>query len=166
MSSRWYVVYTQAHAEAQAAFHLLRQGFETYLPRQRRLCRHARRTEEKLSPLFPRYLFVKVDTGAQRWRTINSTLGVMHLVCNGDAPAPVPEAALSLLKARESSDGTINARPQPFRGGERVRVRDGIFTTLTGLVEAVTDRERITILLDLLGRKARVTLTEASLEAT
>ena len=53
VTSRWYVVYTQAHCEAQAAFHLLRQGFETYLPRQRKLCRHARKTQEKLTPLFP-----------------------------------------------------------------------------------------------------------------
>jgi transcriptional antiterminator RfaH len=166
MTSRWYVVYTQAHSEAQAAFHLLRQGFDTYLPRQRKLCRHARKTQEKLTPLFPRYLFVKVDTAAQRWRAINSTLGVMHLVCNGDAPVPVPDAALSLLKAREGADGVIDALPQPFRAGERVRVRDGIFAALSGLVEACTDRDRITILLDLLGRKARVTLTEAALEAT
>jgi transcriptional antiterminator RfaH len=107
-----------------------------------------------------------VDTAAQRWRAINSTLGVMHLVCNGDAPVPVPDAALSLLKAREGADGVIDALPQPFRAGERVRVRDGIFAALSGLVEACTDRDRITILLDLLGRKARVTLTEAALEAT
>jgi transcriptional antiterminator RfaH len=166
MSSRWYVVYTQAHSEAQAAFHLLRQGFDIYLPRQRKLCRHARKTQEKLTPLFPRYLFVKVDTGVQRWRAINSTLGVMHLVCNGDAPAPLPDVALSLLKAREGEDGVINMYQRLFRAGERVRVRDGIFAALTGLVEACTDRERITILLDLLGRKARVTLPEASLEAT
>ena len=90
----------------------------------------------------------------------------MHLVCNGDAPAPVPDAALSLLKVREGADGVIDMCQRLFRAGERVRVRNGIFAALTGLVEACTDRERITILLDLLGRKARVTLTEALLEAT
>lgn len=166
MTSRWYVVYTQAHSEALAALHLLRQGFETYLPRQRKLRRHSRKTEEILAPLFPRYLFVRVDTAAQRWRAINSTFGVTHLLCNGDMPAPVPDAALLVLKAREGSDGVIEDRPPPFRAGEKIKVRDGVFAALTGLVDACTDRERITILLDILGRKARVTLTEALLEAS
>ena len=39
---KWYVLNTHVRAEAKAAFHIHRQGFECYLPRYMKRCRHAR----------------------------------------------------------------------------------------------------------------------------
>jgi len=158
-SARWYVVQTQPNAERRALAHLTRQGFTAYLPRYRKRRRHARRTEIVLAPLFPRYLFVSIDMTAQRWRSIQSTVGVSRLVCNGDEPAPVPEAVLGALRARESADGVIEIDTQPrFARGDKVRVLDGAFGDCLGLYDGMTDGERVAILLDLLGRKVRVVL--------
>ena len=77
---RWYVAHTQPHAENKAAVHLGRQGFVTYLPRYLKRRRHARRVDVVSAPLFPRYLFVQIDTAVQRWRSIYSTFGVSQLV--------------------------------------------------------------------------------------
>src|SRR3546814_20467106 len=65
---RWFVVYTHPGAERMAEGQLGRQGFTTYLPRRMKERRHARRCERVTAPLFPRYLFVEPDLGAQRWR--------------------------------------------------------------------------------------------------
>jgi transcriptional antiterminator RfaH len=156
---RWFVAHTHPHAEGKATSHLSRQGFEIYFPRYLKRRRHARRIETVAAPLFPRYLFVAIDLNVQRWRSIYSTVGVSRLVCNGDDPSPVPDGIVEALKQREDSGGFIklDARP-PFRAGDKIRVLDGAFSSCLGLFESMAERERIAILLDLLGRKVRVVL--------
>jgi transcriptional antiterminator RfaH len=159
LQPRWFVAHTQPHAEAKATSHLSRQGFETYFPRYLKRRRHARRVDIIAAPLFPRYLFVAVDIAAQRWRSIYSTVGVARLVCTGDDPTAVPDGIVEALKSREDADGFIKLDyRQPFRAGDKIRVLDGAFASCLGLFEGMAERERIAILLDLLGRKVRVVL--------
>jgi transcriptional antiterminator RfaH len=159
--SSWHVVQVHVHAEAKAQMHLGRQGFATYLPRYLKRRRHARRTETVAAPLYPSYLFVTFDPAIHRWRSIQSTVGVIRLVCNGDAPATIDNTIIANLRGREDAEGFIrlDRRPQ-FAVGDKVRVRDGVFTDCLGLFEGMGDRERVTILLELLGRKVRVVLDE------
>jgi transcriptional antiterminator RfaH len=156
---RWFVAHTHPNAEAKATSHLNRQGFEIYFPRYLKRRRHARRVDTVAAPLFPRYLFVAVDLAAQRWRSIYSTVGVTRLVCNGDDPTAVPDGVVEALRSREDANGFIklDSRPQ-FRAGDKIRVLDGVFMSCLGLFEGMAERERIAILLDLLGRKVRVVL--------
>ena len=69
---RWYVVSTHVHGERKALFHLTRQGYTAYLPQYFKRRRHARRIDWAPTPLFPRYLFVELDTEHQQWRTCKS----------------------------------------------------------------------------------------------
>jgi transcriptional antiterminator RfaH len=155
----WYVVQTQANAEAKAARNLVRQGFEIYLPCYLKRRSHARKVEQIAAPLFPRYLFVRIDMETQRWRSIQSTLGVARLVCNGPDPAPVARHVLMSLKAREEENGYIKLDERPkFALGEKVRVLAGVFAENFGLFDGLADRDRVAILLDLLGRKVRVSI--------
>jgi transcriptional antiterminator RfaH len=166
MTSRWYVVQTQPHAESKAIGHLVRQGFAAYLPRYLKRRRHARKIETVAAPLFPRYLFVTVDMETQRWRSIHSTFGVSRLVCNGDEPAPVPEAVVAELQSRVDAQGFVRLERRPqFVPGEHVRIVDGVFADSLGLFEGMADRERVAILLDLLGRKVRILLDENAIRA-
>ena len=165
-SSRWYVVQTHSHAEAKASWHLQRQGFEIYLPRYLKRRRHARRTETVIAPLFPRYIFVAVDMTSQRWLSIRSTIGVTRLVCDGDRPAAVPVAVFEALKRREDANGVIQLDHKPqFLAGDKVCVLGGAFHDCLGLCEGMTSNERVTILLELLGRKVRINLDSEMLIA-
>ena len=156
---RWYVAQTQPNAEAKAAAHLGRQGFVTYLPRYLKRRRHARRVEIVPAPLFPRYLFVQIDTAVQRWRSIYSTLGVSQLVGHGDTPTPVSQHVVATLKSREDVSGFIQLDHGPaFRVGDKIQVLNGIFADCLGLYEGMKDCDRVAILLDLLGRKVRVVM--------
>jgi transcriptional antiterminator RfaH len=153
------VVQTHARAETKAVHHLERQGYATYLPRYLKRRRHARRVDTVPAPLFPRYLFVAVDTAVQRWRSIQSTIGVARLVCNGDTPAPVEDRIIGGLRQREDERGYVRLERQPrFAPGDKVRVVEGVFADCLGLFEQMNDRERVALLLDLLGRKVRVIL--------
>ncbi len=158
-SSRWFVAHTHPNAEGKANLNLIRQGFETYLPRYLKRRKHARKVETVAAPLFPRYLFVSVDMAAQRWRSIHSTVGITRFICHGDEPAAVPAGIVEALRRRESADGFVklDSRSQ-FRAGDKVRILEGAFTDRLGLYEGVSGPERVTILLELLGRKVQLVL--------
>jgi len=156
-SHTWYVVHTHSRAEQTAERHLRRQGFAPFLPQYLKRRRHARRTDWVKAPLFPGYLFVALNTGAERWQAISSTVGVNRLICRGDEPAPVPHGVVEEILGRIDTEGVIAMGPQvPFDAGDVVRVTSGALAEQVGLFDCVTDDERVIILLDMLGRQVRV----------
>lgn len=165
IASQWYAVHAHAHAESKASVHLERQGFETYLPRYLKRRRHARRIETVAAPFFPRYLFVAIDVSSQRWRAIQSTIGVVGLVRNGETLASVPSQVIATLKRREDEKGFIQLGDKPrFMAGDNVRIVDGAFSDYLGVFEG-GDQDRVSILLELLGRKVRVVIDDISVAA-
>ncbi len=145
---------------------LERQGFATYLPRYLKKRRHARRVDIVPVPVFPRYVFVAIDLHRQRWLSIRSTVGVSRLVSQGDAPMAVPAGIVEALRARHDESGFVRLLAPPgLRAGDKIRVLGGAFEEAMGLLEEVTDEQRVTILLDLLGRKVRVTLDSGLIAA-
>lgn len=153
---RWYVARTHANAETKAQFHLTRQGFEVYLPRYLRRISHARRVSWQPRPLFPTYLFVRMPGPDQRWRAINSTIGVLHLICDEQGPVPVPAGLVDELKWNEDDRGLIlTGRKVPFEKGAEVQVMSGAFADHIGRFESASDDERAVILIDLLGRQVK-----------
>jgi transcriptional antiterminator RfaH len=165
-SSRWYVAQTHLHAEGKALQHLRRQGFDVYLPRYLKQRRHARRIDTVAAPLFPRYLFVSIDLTAQRWYSIDSTIGIAKLIRYGDVPVAVPDAIVEGLRCRENADGFVQLERQPrFAPGDKIRISHGAFCDCLGLYETIRGNDRSAILLDLLGRKVRVVLENALIDA-
>jgi len=152
----WYVVHTHANAERIAERHLARQGYSVYLPQYAKTRRHARRVEMVTAPLFPRYLFVRMDPEATAWTPIRSTVGVTSVVCQGGRPAPLDEAAVDEIRSRESGDGLVALDPPRFAKGERLQITAGPLAQQLGLFEGIDDKDRVVLLLDLLGRPVRV----------
>ncbi|GAB6052558.1 transcription/translation regulatory transformer protein RfaH [Magnetospira thiophila] len=159
---RWYAVHTHALAEEKARYHLENQGFTVYVPRFLKQRRHARRTDWIKAPLFPRYLFVAMDTAKARWRAINSTLGVAYLVANGTAaPLPVPAEVIDGIRAREDENGLVALdQAARFKRGEPVRITEGAFGDHVGLFDGIDDKHRVRVLLSLMGRQVRLRLSE------
>jgi transcriptional antiterminator RfaH len=70
------------------------------------------------------------------------------------------------LKRREDANGLIQFHHKPqFLPGDKVGVLDGAFQDWLGLYEGMTSNERVTILLEFLGRKVRVNLDSEMLIA-
>lgn len=158
-SARWYVVQTQHRCEAQAVRELTSQALEVFLPRYQKKCRHARKVTLVAAPLFPNYLFVRLDPQRQRWRSINGTRGVIRVIASQDGPIPVPDALIAVLRTRLDAHGfvTMSLR-QDFAPGEAIRIRSGSFAEAIGLFDGFRDHDRIAVLLELLGGKVRVVL--------
>ena len=163
---RWYAVYTQPRAEGRAAAHLVRQGFDAYLPRCRCIRRHGRREDTVLRPLFPRYLFVALDLDSDRWRSVNGTRGVSWLLCRDERPLALPDGVVEGLRGAENDDGVVPlSRLMLFDAGARLRVLDGAFAGQTGLYQSMTEAERVVLLFDLMGRPARLAVAIHAVEA-
>jgi transcriptional antiterminator RfaH len=145
------------------ALHCLRQaGFETYAPRLRERRTVNGRAVVRTPLLFPGYLFVLIEL---QWSAARWSPGVVRIVMNGMAPAAVPDSVIGALRARER-DGLIELpRPPKFRPGDRLRVIHGPFAGHVGLYAGMRPRERVEVLLAILGGSQRVTLAADSVEA-
>ena len=153
----WYLTHTLPRAEHRALTHLTRQGFGVYLPCYLAQRHHARRRDWVEKPLFPRYLFVHLDLGRDRWRAVYSTVGVRSLVSAGDQPIAVPTEVIEEIRAREDSRGfVLLGGGHTFHRGDRVRVTEGLFRDTEGLFECRSDDERVVVLLEMLGRQVKV----------
>ena len=153
----WYAVHTHPRREVIARQHLLRQGFDVYLPQHLYKRRHARRIDWIRAPLFPRYLFVGINTENSRWRSIHSTVGVSYMVQFGDQPTEVPQGIIETLKSREDENGLIKLGANlGLKHGDNVQILDSAFGDAIGILENLDSQERITVLLDLMGRQVRV----------
>src|SRR6266705_3361702 len=99
-NERWFLAHTLPKGERKAAMHLRAQGFATYLPQIQKTIRHARQLRTVLAPLFPRYIFIILDLGRDRWLSVRSTVGVSSLFTCEDRPVPVPEGVVETLIER------------------------------------------------------------------
>ncbi len=151
----WIVVNTQPHRERVAIDHLLRQEFYTYCPLVRKQVRHARRTQIALRPLFPSYLFVRLDADALRWSPILSTIGVRTVVRCGERPSFVPDGFIASLEAREI-DGVVVKPESPFRLGQQVKITDGAFDGIVATIVEMDEKDRVVVLMELLNRHVKV----------
>ena len=161
---RWFVVRTHPQGEFKALGHILRQGFEAYLPRYLKRRRHARKTNIVQSPLFPGYLFVGMDPERAHWRALNSTVGVSELICHAGQPTPVPDKVVDDIRSQEDDHGyVIIGRRARLHPGDQVRIIGGAMSDRVGVLDAPSDNQRVFLLLELLGRQVRVQMPTATL---
>jgi transcriptional antiterminator RfaH len=153
MADFWSCVYTQPQAERRAAAGLGEQGYECYLPMMRK-----RLGGE--CPLFARYLFVFIGN---RWSSIDGTRGVTGLLMDGDRPARLRngERFIAELRRRQDVNGLVEL--ERFRRGDLVRVEKGPLRGLVGLYQGMSNRERVNVLMTMLGAEVRVNLRESDL---
>lgn len=160
-SERWYVVKCQPNREALAAAHLGNQDFRIFLPRGQRVRRHARKIDVILAPFFPGYLFVRLDLTRDRWRCVNSTCGVSHLVMQGSAPAAVPDGIVEQLQKRCDARGVLDLDVQ-LQQGQPVRILTGALADFVGQFEYQHADDRVRVLLTILGKPTSVALPRTS----
>jgi transcriptional antiterminator RfaH len=161
-NERWFLAHTLPKSESRAELHLGAQGFRTYLPRIEKTIRHARQLRTVRAPLFPRYLFVTLDLGRDRWLCVRSTVGVSHLVTARDGrPIPVPAGIVESLIER-SETGLVRLHSELAKG-QQVRILSGPFSDFVGTVERLNAAERVQVLLEMMGTAVPVTLPRSAI---
>jgi len=144
------------------ALNFLRQaGFETYAPRLREPRTVQGRKVVRTPLLFPGYLFVLIEL---QWHKARWAPGVVRLIMDGITPAVVPDTVIDSLKAREVGGLIELPKPPRFKAGDKVRVLHGPLAGHVGLYAGMKPRQRVEILLALLGGSQRVTLAAEAVE--
>lgn len=157
---QWFAIRVKTGREAYARGQYERQGYSVYLPEALQRCSHAGRVKWEVRPFFPGYLFLHLAPEEQRWTSINSTYGAIRAVCFGSLYPPVPDEVVDALKARHGSDGLISLQRSrweaPFQHGQKVRVLSGVMSDIEGVFQCMKGRDRVVLLMHLLGRQSRV----------
>lgn len=159
----WYVVHTKPRQEARALLNLEQQGYECYLPMLAAEKLHQGAMTVADEPLFPRYLFIRLDAGApgRGWGAIRSTRGVSRLVSFGAEPARVDARLIETLRARSEAAGR---QPRKlFAPGERLLVTQGPFAGIEAVYQMDHGESRVMVLIELLSKSARLEIAPAHL---
>lgn len=155
MAERWFLVQFKPNSHKVAQRNLERQGVKTFLPMQEITRRQETRFISELRPLFPGYLFVRLDPDTSPWRKINSTYGVSRIVSFHDIPAPVPNGLVeSLIDRCDVNGGVLGG--ENFQRGDEVKVVEGPFAEFTATIETIDPDKRVWLLLDFMGQATRI----------
>jgi transcriptional antiterminator RfaH len=161
-SARWYVVQTQPHKDRGVASQLTAQNFHPFLPQMLKTVRHARKMRTVRTPLFPGYVFVRLDLARDRWRSVNGTFGVVRMIMNGDLPAPAPVGVVEALQAGCDRFGTLAGGLHLAVGG-KVRIILGPLADSLGVIDRLDENERVRVLIDFMNCQVPVQLPRSSL---
>jgi transcription antitermination factor NusG len=110
-------------------------------------------------PLLPSYVFVGIET---RWQPLLSTFGVAAVIMAGESPGIVPPSAIEQLRSRLDVDGFVRL-PKRLRG-DRVQITRGPFAKHTGLYLGMSARDRVRVLLSVMGAQTSVLIHERDIE--
>lgn len=160
--TRWYLVHSKPRHENMALDHLVRQGYEAWLPMIKSLAKTRRSSRQGpefvFVPLFPRYVFFRPAHPDQSIAPARSTQGVTRLVTFGVHPATLSHEHMRELalwvQSQHQQDAVTLAN---IRTGDSVQILQGPLAGLDALV-TMTEKDRITVLLNLLGKDHPITL--------
>lgn len=139
-------------------------GFEVYLPIYRKLVlRHGNRVQIK-APLFPRYVFIKDHGRGASPFSASRTTGVTSFAARTLDQSWVCDSVIQSLKANHDDEEVVCFDPTQVEPGKAVRVLVGPFAGFQGIFAEPDDRKRSVILLSLLGKSHRVSVSNRMLE--
>src|SRR5215831_18834962 len=160
--SYWCCAQIETRRERFASHFLGLAGYQIYSPLLREQRRRHGRKIITTPPLFPGYLFLWVVSG---WWSARWSPGVVRLVMDGEQPARVPDAVISEIRSRERNGFVELLKPRGLAPGTRVRVVSGPLSEQIGILALLKPRERVLVLLNLLGGQQRVELARSAIEA-
>lgn len=152
----WYVLQCKPREEQRALEHLGNQGFTAFAPTCLVKRRRNGATRVQPEPLFPGYTFVRLSLSHGAWHVLRSTRGVRQLVRFGTHVPRLPDAVVSHLRSVDGLE--LGARRDTLKAGERVRVLDGPFAGLEGVLQQSDGEQRACVLLECMHRLVRVTV--------
>lgn len=158
----WICVHTAPHKEFAAAMNLDKQGYRSFVPKITKTVRHARQTKVTSVAFFSCYLFVVLEPAMQAWRPITGTFGVRSLILENQRPKPVPSGVVESLIELTNDAGSLDFR-DALSPGQQVRLLSGPFADLVGTLARVDSRDRVAVLLSIMGGERLISVDRGAL---
>ena len=154
----WFCVQTQTKREHIAASNLRQDvHVEVFLPRIRYRRSTRRGPAWVTEALFPNYLFARfcLPSLLRRVQSLRGVRGVVHF---GHRWPSIPDPLIAELRSMVG-DAEIKTLSHDLNPGDAVEVAAGVFQGFQALVaRAIPRRQRVSVLLDFLGRQTAVEL--------
>jgi transcription antitermination factor NusG len=158
---RWYALSLRSRYEKKARAQLVEKGIESFSPSIEEVHVWSDRKKRVEEPLFRGYLFVRTDL--KNKIAILQTCGVVHFVCLGATPSPIPDEQINWVKILIGHPDRV-VRESYMSEGQRVRVSAGPFIGLHGYVLRAKSSTRIVVSLDAIALSAAVNIEPELLE--
>ena len=160
---QWYALYTKLRAEKRVVVALQQYGIETFYPT---IQSNSNGQKHEIVALFPGYLFMRAnlkEENTAHWRWVP---GVRNVVTYGDWPVALPDTMIDALKREtEQRDVVGPSATHNFRDGDVVRIMEGPFAEMLAIFEGPTTADqRVTVLLEFMGRLCRIQTDSDHLE--
>jgi len=146
----WYLIKTKPRQEAIATQNLTNQGFDIFLPKAV--------IKNKTTPMFPGYLFIKLDDKTQNWTPIRSTKGISNFVRFGLSFAKVPNQIINLIKTQQQQTIEKMIDICSHHKGDYLEIQTGVFKGQQAIFQNYISIDRVTVLLNLIGQQQAITL--------
>ncbi|MBM4333682.1 MAG: hypothetical protein FJ117_21120 [Deltaproteobacteria bacterium] len=151
----WYVIQTKPKKEEEASSYLALKGLEIFNPLLETFIERNGRMNRTLKPLFPNYIFGKFDL-MEKYALVKWGRGVKKILGFEGFPSPIAEEVVFQIKDRTDSNGIVKKK-KGFAPKDPVRITSGPLRDLTGIFEEwVPEKERVRILLNLIGYQPRI----------
>jgi transcription antitermination factor NusG len=159
--SQWYAIYSTPRHEKRIHEYLSFRNIECFLPLYRSVHRWKNGCKHVIElPLFPGYLFVKI--GLRQKIRVLEIPGVLSFVGTKVEPAPLSDFEIETLRS-----GLHLKKFTPYSDlvvGEKVRIKAGPLTGLSGVLVRTTNGLRVVITLDMINQSVAVELDAADVE--
>lgn len=164
-SPRWYACYTRARHEKRVAAALHERGIDSYLPLHARVQQWKDRKKRVQFPLFPGYVFGHFTL--QQLHPVLTTPGVSTIIRVNGYPTPIPEREIENVRRFEAALEMTGqeAEPVPYMEiGTRIRIVDGAFEGVEGVVVERRGRQRVLVGFEAIGQGLEVDIAAHLLE--
>jgi transcription antitermination factor NusG len=149
----WFAILVKTGREKTANLLLENAGYECFLPVNRSTRRWSDRTKLVDVPLFPGYLFCRMNPHNRL--TVLMTPGVIQIVGVGKTPIPVEEEEIEAIERVQTSG--LSAMPWPYMEvGNVAQIVDGPLRGLTGIVVKIKSGVKLVLSVSLLQRSVAV----------
>jgi transcription antitermination factor NusG len=149
----WFAILVRTCREKTASTFLEGAGYECYLPVARNTHRWSDRTKEFEEPLFPGYLFCRMNPN-NRLPVLKSP-GVIQIVGAGKTPIAIEEEEIAAIQQVGKSG--LPAMPWPYLPiGSMARIAAGPLGGLTGVVVKIKSELKLVLSVNLLQRSIAV----------
>jgi transcription elongation factor/antiterminator RfaH len=155
----WYVIQTKPCDERRVEIHFLNQEIETFLPLLGTQQYFDGKIVQKIKPLFPNYLFAKLDLELHYYK-VKWTRGVSKILGAGNEPVPISEKVVQAIREKVGKDNLVELEEE-WKEGDRVQINSGPFKELIGIFQKkISETGRVRILLSLIGVDVPVQISQ------
>lgn len=149
----WFAVLVRTGREKTANLLLENAGYECFLPVSKSTRRWSDRTKLIEVPLFPGYLFCRMDPHNRL--TVLMTPGVIQIVGVGKTPLPVEDEEIEAIQRVQKSG--LAAMPWPYMQiGNIAQILEGPLRGLTGIIVKIKSGAKLVLSVSLLQRSVAV----------